>query len=190
VRPASALTLPLLLAAQTAVLQIRVVEGEGAVRAAGSRVTAPLTVMVTDEIGKPVEGVAVSFRLPDEGPGGTFANGMKTEVAVTGANGRATTTAIHWNHIPGPLRIRITAVKGQARAGMVVSQYLSGDAPRRGGGARLSRSKNRWLAVTAVVASAAAAGFTVGWTKNSKPGQGAASGPVRVGPPAISIGKP
>src|SRR5450759_2238919 len=75
---------------EVAILQIRVVEGEGAVQAAGSRATRGLSVEVTDETGKPVGGAAVNFRLPDEGPGGVFANGMKTEVVITAPDGRAT----------------------------------------------------------------------------------------------------
>jgi hypothetical protein len=74
--------------AQVAVLQIHFIEGEGAVHAPGSRTPRPLTVEVTDETGKPVSGAAVSFHLPDEGPGGAFANGLRTEVAITDVQGR------------------------------------------------------------------------------------------------------
>jgi hypothetical protein len=72
-----------------AVLQIRIVEGEDAAYALGSRSTRGVTVEVTDESGKPVEGATVSFRLPEEGPGGAFANGSKTEIATSRPDGRA-----------------------------------------------------------------------------------------------------
>src|ERR1044071_5355988 len=75
--------------AQVAILQIQLVEGEGAVHAPGSRSSRPLTVEVTDETGKPVPGAAVSFHLPEDGPGGAFGNGLRTEVATTDSHGRA-----------------------------------------------------------------------------------------------------
>src|ERR1700679_232663 len=62
-----------------AILQIKVVEGDGAVYATGSRATRGIAIQVTDETGRPVDGTSVSFRLPDEGPSGSFVNGSKTE---------------------------------------------------------------------------------------------------------------
>ena len=53
---------------EAAIVQIRVVEGDGAIYALGSRSGRPLTVQITDETGKPASGAAVSFRLPEEGP--------------------------------------------------------------------------------------------------------------------------
>jgi hypothetical protein len=41
---------------------------DGAVYRKGARATRGLTVLVTDETGKPLEHAAVSFRLPEEGP--------------------------------------------------------------------------------------------------------------------------
>ena len=58
--------------AQVAILQIKVVEGEGAVHLPGARSPRPLTVEVTDETGRPVAGAAVSFHLPEDGPGGSL----------------------------------------------------------------------------------------------------------------------
>src|SRR5581483_5246973 len=105
--------------AQVAILQIRVVEGEGAVHAPGSRSIRPLTVEITDETGKPVDQAAVSFHLPDDGPGGVFLSGLRTEVVMTGADGRASIRGLQWNSTPGRLQIRIVASREQARAGMI-----------------------------------------------------------------------
>src|SRR5260370_5497026 len=107
------------------IIQLKVVEGEGTVYRRGTRATRGLTLMVTDEPGKPVENAAVSFRLPDEGPSGVFNSGLHTEVVTTNADGRASVWGMQWNKTPGPLEIRITAVKEQARAGIVSTQYLS-----------------------------------------------------------------
>ena len=105
-----------------AILQVRVVEGEGAVYGIGSRATRGITIQVTDETGKPVSGSTVTFRLPDSGSTGTFPSGSKTEVVATRADGRAAAWGMQWNRAPGALEIRITAVKGQTRAGILCAQ--------------------------------------------------------------------
>ena len=53
--------------AQVAILQIHILEGEGAVHPPGSRISRPLVVEVTDETGRPVPSAAVvmsSFMVP------------------------------------------------------------------------------------------------------------------------------
>src|SRR5437660_12734608 len=87
--------------AQVATLQIKITEGDAITHAAGSRSAHPITVQVTDDTGQAVFGAAVSFRLPDEGPGGLFANGLRTEVAISDVNGRATVRRMQLNHTPG-----------------------------------------------------------------------------------------
>lgn len=111
--------------AQIAVLQIKVLEGEGAVHPPGARVSRPLTVEVSDESGRPVAGAAVSFQLPAEGPGGLFSNGLRTDLAITDASGRASIHSVHLNRTGGQFHVRITAVKEQARAGTVSLQYIA-----------------------------------------------------------------
>ena len=111
--------------AQVAILQIRVVEGEGTVHLPGSRSSRPITVDITDETGKPVAGAAVSFHLPGEGPGGAFVNGLRTEVVITDAEGRASLRGLLANRLPGRFQIRILASKEQARAGTVSFQYVA-----------------------------------------------------------------
>jgi len=117
-------TLPCVAMAQVAVLQIKVLEGEGAVHPAGARIAHPLTVEVTDETGRPVAGAAVSFQLPPEGPSGLFSNGLRTDLILTDAAGRASIHSVQLNRTGGQFRIRITAVKEQARAGAVSTQFI------------------------------------------------------------------
>lgn len=107
------------------IVQLRVVDGEGVTYRTGSRATHGLTVLVTDESGKPVDGASVSFRLPDQGATGMFSSGLRTEVVTTGPDGRASVWGMQWNKIAGPVQIRITAVKDQARAGIISTQNLS-----------------------------------------------------------------
>lgn len=187
---------------EVAILQIRVVEGEGAVQSAGSRATRGLSVEVTDETGKPVGGAAVNFRLPDEGPGGVFANGMKTEVVITAPDGRATLWGMQWNRVEGPFQIRVTAAKGEARAGTVVGQYLSQAVAAKQGAASSARSvavpgksRSKWLWIGLVVAgTAVGGGMAAGLVKSSKTSASttaASTTPtLTVGVPSITIGKP
>ena len=180
-----------------AILQIRIVEGEGAVYGIGSRATRGITVQVTDETGKPVDKAAVVFRLPDDGPTGTFSLGTQTEVVPTGADGRANVWGMQWNRTTGPFEVRITAAKGQARAGTVCALYLSNALTNN-----LSSSESRssktgswlhhkkiWMGV-----GIAAAGFVGAAAISSRgtPSPGAAQGvnAPKIGTPSIIIGKP
>jgi hypothetical protein len=115
---------PCVAMAQIAVLQIKVLDGEGVVHPAGARIAHPLTVEVTDETGRPVAGAAVSFQLPPDGPSGLFPNGLRTDLVLTDASGRASLHSMQLNRTGGQFRIRITAVKEQARAGAVSLQYI------------------------------------------------------------------
>ncbi|MGA2579380.1 MAG: hypothetical protein ABSH24_25500 [Bryobacteraceae bacterium] len=139
------LALPGVAIAQIAVLQIKVVEGEAAVHPAGARIAHPLTVEVTDETGHPVTGAAVSFQLPPEGPSGLFSNGLRTDLVLTDGSGRAAIHSVQLNRTGGQFRIRITAVKEQARAGVVSIQYI-GEAPK---GAPPSSAKSGEITPTA-----------------------------------------
>lgn len=186
-----------------AILHIQVIEGEGAVNAAGSRNSRPLAVEVTDETGRPVEGASVSFHLPEEGPGGTFGSGLRTDVTLTDARGRANLHTMLLNRTPGRFEIRIVASKEQARAGMVSFQYI---AETKNGAAPATSAKSgpsfmhgplKWVILAALVGGGAAAGAVVAGKSS-----GAASAPsapaatvttgstISIGGPSITVGKP
>src|SRR5579859_3650533 len=112
-------------ASQDTVLHIAVVSGEGATHAPGEHVAKPVTVQVTDGTGRPVEGAKVSFQVPREGSGGVLSSGLGTDLATTDANGRATVRSLQLNRIAGRYLIRVTAAKEQARAGIVLQQYIA-----------------------------------------------------------------
>ncbi|HZT29036.1 MAG TPA: hypothetical protein VFA33_04085 [Bryobacteraceae bacterium] len=184
--------------AQIALLHIQVIEGEGAVHLPGSRGARPLSVLVTDENGRPQAGVAVTFHLPEEGPSGMFANGLRTDLVLTDAYGRATLRSLQVNRIQGPFRIRITAVKDQVRAGVVSLQSIgegrnavesapsataktSASVP-----ARAKSGKRKWVLVAVAAAAAAAVGFYAG----PAAGKGSTTAPAAVTAPAVSVGQP
>jgi hypothetical protein len=176
-----------------AILQVHVVEGDGAVYAIGSRATKGVAIQVTDETGRPVDGATISFRLPDNGPTGAFANGSRTEIATTRPDGRASAWGMQWNRSPGLLEIRITAVKGQTRAGILCSQYLT-DAPEAKANAAGSHSVgggHKWLWIAVAVAGAAGgaiAAVAIGGKASSAPAASTAA--VTIGTPSITLGHP
>jgi len=177
-------------AAQVAVLQIQVSTGEAAVHAPGARDSRAIGVVVTDETGRPVEGAAVSFHLPENGPSGTFLNGLRTEVAVTDSHGRAAVRAIEFNRVPGRLEIRIVASKEQARAGTVSFQYIA----EAGSGAAAAAAQSgghhrkKWLIIAAAAAGAGAAGGIL--AGHSSGSQTPSTGGISIGPPTVTVGKP
>lgn len=161
--------------------------------AAASKSERPIAVQLTDETGRPLEGVAVSFRMPEEGPSGTFEGGMKTDIAITTADGRAAVHGMRWNSAPGQFQIRITAAKGESRAGAICSQYISDTPVPKSSSAIRKGGKGKWIVMLALAAGGAGAATLIA----GKSGGGTAaqtptpSGqPVQIGLPTISIGKP
>lgn len=182
------------LAHASVIVQLKVVEGEGVVYRTGARATRGLTVLVTDEAGKPVQNAAVSFRLPDSGASGVFSSGLRTEIVNTGADGRATVWGMQWNKTPGPVEIRITAVKDQARAGLISTVNLSDTLAAKAGGEGVftasHKGKGKWLLIGALAGGAAAAGMA--FARPHSAGPVAAQPPVgiTIGTPSIIIGHP
>lgn len=178
-----------------AILQIRVLEGEGVAYPLGGRATRGVTVQVTDETGKPVEGAAVSFRLPEEGPSGTFTTGSRAELATTKADGKASAWGMQWNRTEGSFEIRITAVKGQARAGTVCAVYLSkasaATAAVDGGSPFKITRSHKWLWITLAVVGAAAGAVVAGTALHGKSiPVGPTVTPTTIGIPSIVVGAP
>ncbi len=168
-------------------------EGEGAIYAPGAKSRDSLVIQVTDETGRPVDGAAVSFRLPEEGPGAVFARTMKTEIATTTPEGRAAAFGLEYNRIPGQFQIRVTAIKGDLRAGTIVAQYISDKAQTVTANRIVSvksSSPKKWILLGLLAGSAAA--ITVLVPKGStKPGPVATvPQPPQIGSPTIAIGKP
>jgi hypothetical protein len=177
------------------ILELRVVQSEGAVYPVNSRATRGVVVEVTDETGKPVGGANVTFRLPDRGPSGQFASGNRTEVVSTGEDGRAEAWGMQWGSEPGSLEMRITAAKGATRGGVVCALHLS-DAPvlqsaqkavpqQRAGGSK----KKLWITLALV---GAATGAVIGMAGTKAPATVSPGSveSVRIGSPSITIGRP
>jgi hypothetical protein len=193
-RGALCLLLPVVLAAESSLLRIHMVESGGAY-VAGSR-SPGLSVEVTDEMGAPVAGAVVNVRLPDEGPGGSFAGGLSSEIVTTAPDGRATTSPIRWNDLEGNVDIRVTAAKERLRAGTVVTRRLSDPPAERHGPVVLRKPQAsegshhlRWILIGAAAAGAVGAslglrgGATHGGDQPGAPGTVVAIAPT--GPPSV-----
>lgn len=180
-----------LLTADARMLQIEVVAGAGAVHQAGSRSSSGLVVRVTDELGTPVKGALVSFRLPEDGPGGAFTSGLGSEIVTTGEDGRAVAPRIVWNDLEGAVEIRITAAKDGVRAGTVVVQQIAGRAsPAQRERFSLSLSR-KWLYIAGAAAGAVVAGVAVGRGGGGGNGNpGGTNTSIDIGAPTITIGTP
>jgi hypothetical protein len=175
------------------IVQLRVVEGEGATYRTGTRATRGVTVLVTDEAGLPLDMASVSFRLPDQGASGTFSSGLRTEVVTTGPDGRASVWGMQWNKTAGTIQIHITAVKEQARTGIVTTQYLSDALTAKAGGEGVftaSRSGgHKWLWIAAI-AGVAAGGAAFALLRSKGTPSPTATPGLSVGAPSITIGQP
>jgi hypothetical protein len=211
---------PCVAMAQIAVLQIKVVDGEGSVHPPGAHVTHPVTVEVTDETGHAVAGAAVSFQLPPDGPGGLFSNGLRTDLVLTDAAGRASIHAVQLNRSGGPFRIRITAVKEQARAGVISTQYIAEghavapdatppaatsqvtitptDKPQIAAKSgeitptttKMGSGSHKKWIIVAAIAAVAAGAAFVGVSRAKSSSATVASGVISIGTPTITVGHP
>jgi hypothetical protein len=176
------------------IVQLQVVEGDGATYQPGTRATRGLTVLVTDDDGQPVDMASVSFRLPDNGATGTFNSGLRTEVVTTGPDGRASVWGMKWNDTAGPVQIHITALKGTARAGIVSTQYLSESATPAAGGQgefKTSHHGHKWLwLVVAAAAGGGGAGFAMMHSGGSSNNANPAVAGISIGAPSVTVGHP
>lgn len=109
-------------AAVPMMLNIVIVEGEGAINNVRQRVNREQIVQVEDENHKPVAGAAVVFFLPNNGPGGTYPGGSSSLTTTTDAQGRAVSRGVQYNGLAGMMQIRVTASFGGVTASSVITQ--------------------------------------------------------------------
>jgi hypothetical protein len=83
-------------------LNITILEGEGALNNVRQRVSREPIVQVEDENRKPVAGAAVTFLLPNQGAGATFADGARSLTVVTDNKGQAIARGLRPNNVMPP----------------------------------------------------------------------------------------
>lgn len=104
------------------VLKVSVVQGDGAFNDIKKKVAHEAVVEVRDESDHVVPNARVVFTAPSTGPGGSFADGEKTYIATTDAQGRATARGFTPNSTEGRFEIRVTASAGGRTGSGVVAQ--------------------------------------------------------------------
>jgi hypothetical protein len=156
-------------------IQIVIVEGEGAINNVKERVNREVIVQVEDQNHKPVAGAAVIFFLPNDGPGGTFANGSTSLTTTTNAQGRSVARNIQFNGQAGTMQIRVSASYAGRTASALVSQTnaLTGASTAGGGigggaGGGMSLT-TKILIIGAIVGAGAATGIIIGTRGGSTP---------------------
>jgi len=167
-------------------LQIVIVEGEGAINNVKQRVNREPIVQVEDENHKPVAGAAVIFFLPNQGPGGTFANGSTSLTTTTNAQGQAAARGIRFNNQAGSMAIRVAAsFAGQTASAIITQTNVLGVAASGAAVGGMSLTA-KLLIIGAIVAGGAAAGVIVanrGGSATPMPTTTITSGTVTVGAP-------
>jgi hypothetical protein len=169
------------LMAQAPVLNIVIVEGEGAINNIRQRTAREPIVEVQDENHRPVAGAVVVFSLPTQGAGGTFAGGAHSLTVVTDDTGRAVARGMQPNGVKGQYQIHVNAsMNGRTGSTNISQSNVAGAAS----GAAASGGISTKLIVILAVAAAAAAGGALYATHS---GGGSSNSPT-IPPTVITAG--
>ena len=174
--------------AQAPMLNLVVIEGEGATNNIRQRTARDPVVQVQDENHKPVAGAIVVFTLPSNGAGGAFANGARTLTMVSDSNGQAVGRGLRPNSLKGQFNIHVNASFHGLTASAVIAQT---NVALTASGAPAPTGVSAKLIVVLAVLGAAAAGGAYWATHNGSsttpvtttPGTTVAAGAGSVGPP-------
>jgi hypothetical protein len=138
-------------------LNLVVIEGEGAINNIRQRTAREPIVQVEDSNHKPVAGAIVTFTLPSRGASGAFANGSHTLTVTTDQQGQAVARGLHPNAVKGQMQIHVNASFQGLTAATTITQTnaVIGAAAGAAAGGAISA---KLIAVIAVVGAAAAGG--------------------------------
>jgi hypothetical protein len=172
-------------------LNLVVVEGEGAINNIRQRTAREPIVEVQDENHRPVAGAIVTFTLPSRGASGVFANGSNTLTVTTDAQGRAVARGLRPNNVSGQVQVRVNANFGGRTASTVIN--MTNAAAATAAGASAGGVSGKLIAVLVAVGAAAAGGIAYAATRNggttttptvpATPATTVAAGTSQVGPP-------
>jgi len=179
-------------AGTSSLLNIVVVEGEGAINNIRQRTAREPIVQVEDENHKPVAGAAVTFSLPSRGASGIFPNGSRTVTVLTDDQGRAVARGLQPNTVKGKMEIRVNASHNGQNASTVISQTNVLEAAAAAGAAAGGISAKLLIGLIAI-GGAAAAGGAIAATHGGGGGTGGgtgAGGTTTISPGAGTVGPP
>jgi hypothetical protein len=162
-------------------LNLVVLEGEGATNNIRQRTAREPIVQVQDQNHKPVAGAIVVFTLPSNGAGGTFANGARTLSMVSDSQGQAVARGFHPNGSKGQFQIHVNATfQGLTATASITQTNVALAATGAAVGAGLSA---KLIVAIVAVAGAAAAGGAYYATHN---GSGSGTPPVTI-PAGVTV---
>jgi hypothetical protein len=170
-------------------INIVIVEGDGAINNVRQRVAREPIVQVEDENRKPIAGAAVTFLLPNQGAGASFANGARSLTITTDSKGQAVARSLRPNNVNGRYEIRVNASHQGQTASTTISQTNALTAAAAAGGISA-----KLIAILAIAGGAAATGAVIaarGGKGTAGGGNGAASPtPTVIVPGSPTVGGP
>jgi len=170
-------------------LNIVVVQGEGAINNIRQRTARQTIVRVEDENHKPVGGAVVVFLLPSQGASGTFAGGVQMLTVTTNRAGLAVARGFRPNQISGQYQMNVNASFGGQMASTAISQTNA--LPGAVGTTTATGISPKVIAIVAVIGGAAAVGIALAATGSgggsSTP---APSSTVNISPTSGTVGAP
>lgn len=165
-------------------LNIVIVEGEGAINSARQRVAREPVVQVEDENHKPIAGAAITFLLPNQGAGASFANGARSLTVLTDDKGQAVARGLRPNNVNGQYQVRVNASFQGQTANTTITQTNSIAAAAVAGGISAK------ILIILAVAGAAVAGGVVAATRGGGGNNTPAATPTVITPGTPSVGAP
>jgi hypothetical protein len=149
-------------------IQIRVLEGDGAINSIRLHRGHDPVVEVLDANGKPAPGATVTFLLPALGAGGTFQDSGLSLTEETNARGTAAARGLRPNRIAGQFQIRVTASwRGQTASASLRETNAEPVA---------NSGSSKKILIFAAIGGAAAAGIAVAAHGKSSGSNAGASG--------------
>ena len=166
-------------------LNIRVVDGQGAINNMRTRYARAPVIELRDDQDRPVSGASVTFQTPFAGPSGTF-GAVRLLVTQTDSEGRATGRGLVPNSVAGPFEIHVSATFDSKVANATIRQINASPSESR------SSKKLLWISLVVGAAAGGAMAATHGHggagsssvpTVPSTAGLGLVAGTSSFGPP-------
>ena len=132
-------------------IQIRVVEGDGAINSIRLHRAHDPVVQVVNRAGNPVMNATVTFLLPPTGPSGTFLDHGLSLTVQSDSRGLAAARGLRPNGTAGPFRIRVTASWEGEPASVTLTETNAEPVAKSG--------HSKKIVILAVIGGAAAAGI-------------------------------
>jgi len=139
-------------------LNVNVIEGGGAINNVTTRPIRELTVEVDDQNDHPVPGAMVTFFVPSQGAGGSFAGDSQLLTVMTDTTGRAVVNSFRPNATVGDFKIEVTATYSDQTATASISQSNQ----KLAAAPVASRHSGKTIGILAAVGAAVAVGVAVG----------------------------